>query len=37
MSRKSTSQFKILNDTHDLMTLMTHDFVLKLLFLRLFR
>ena len=26
MSRKSTSQFKILNDTLDLMTLMTHAF-----------
>ncbi len=25
MSRKSTSHFKILNDTLDLMTLMTHD------------
>ena len=24
MSKKSPSQFKILNDTHDLMTLMTH-------------
>ena len=30
MSRKSTSHFKILNDTLDLMTLMTHGFALML-------